>query len=62
LLGILPQFTDLYVKTEIQAQKNHLKKLITPYVLHLDPWWNPAIEDQASDRAHRIGQLRPVTI
>ena len=32
------------------------------YVLHLDPWWNPAIEDQASDRAHRIGQLRPVTI
>ena len=32
------------------------------YVLHLDPWWNPAIEDQASDQAHRIGQLRPVTI
>ncbi|MGC3976939.1 MAG: C-terminal helicase domain-containing protein [Paludibacteraceae bacterium] len=28
----------------------------------LDPWWNPAIEDQASDRAHRIGQSRPVTI
>lgn len=32
------------------------------YVVHLDPWWNPAIEDQASDRAHRIGQTRPVTI
>ncbi|MDR2424072.1 MAG: DEAD/DEAH box helicase [Prevotellaceae bacterium] len=32
------------------------------YVIHLDPWWNPAIEDQASDRAHRIGQTRPVTI
>lgn len=32
------------------------------YVLHLDPWWNPAVEDQASDRAHRIGQTRPVTI
>ena len=32
------------------------------YVFHLDPWWNPAVEDQASDRAHRIGQLRPVTI
>ena len=32
------------------------------YVLHLDPWWNPAVEDQASDRAHRIGQKRPVTI
>ena len=32
------------------------------YVFHLDPWWNPAVEDQASDRAHRIGQRRPVTI
>ena len=32
------------------------------YVIHLDPWWNPAIEDQASDRAHRIGQQRPVTV
>jgi SNF2 family DNA or RNA helicase len=32
------------------------------YVIHMDPWWNPAVEDQASDRAHRIGQQRPVTI
>ena len=32
------------------------------YVVHMDPWWNPAVEDQASDRAHRIGQTRPVTI
>lgn len=32
------------------------------YVIHLDPWWNPAIEDQASDRAHRIGQDKPVTV
>ncbi|MCB9765998.1 MAG: DEAD/DEAH box helicase [Alphaproteobacteria bacterium] len=32
------------------------------YVIHVDPWWNPAVEDQASDRAHRIGQTRPVTI
>ena len=32
------------------------------YVFHLDPWWNPAVEDQASDRAHRIGQERPVTV
>ncbi|MHB8876654.1 MAG: DEAD/DEAH box helicase [Myxococcaceae bacterium] len=31
-------------------------------VIHLDPWWNPAVEDQASDRAHRIGQTRPVTV
>ena len=32
------------------------------YVIHLDPWWNPAVEDQASDRAHRIGQRQPVTV
>ncbi len=32
------------------------------YVIHMDPWWNPAVEDQASDRAYRIGQKRPVTI
>jgi len=32
------------------------------HVLLLDPWWNPAAEDQAADRAHRIGQHRPVTV
>jgi superfamily II DNA or RNA helicase len=30
-------------------------------VFHFDPWWNPAVEDQATDRAHRIGQTRVVT-
>jgi hypothetical protein len=32
------------------------------YVIHMDPWWNPAVEDQASNRVHRIGQDRPVTV
>lgn len=32
------------------------------YVIHLDPWWNPAIEQQATDRAYRIGQHRNVTV
>ena len=32
------------------------------YVIHLDPWWNNAAEEQATDRAHRIGQTRPVTV
>ncbi len=31
-------------------------------VIHYDPWWNPAVEDQASDRAHRIGQDKPVFV
>jgi len=30
-------------------------------VMHFDPWWNPAVEEQATDRAHRIGQTRVVT-
>ena len=31
-------------------------------VIHYDPWWNPATEDQATDRAHRIGQVNPVFV
>lgn len=32
------------------------------YVIHLDPWWNPAVENQATDRAHRMGQTRTVFV
>lgn len=32
------------------------------YVILLDPWWNPAVENQAADRSHRIGQKNPVTV
>ena len=32
------------------------------YVIHYDPWWNPAVETQATDRAHRIGQKKAVTV
>jgi SNF2 family DNA or RNA helicase len=31
-------------------------------VIHYDPWWNPAVENQATDRAHRIGQDQPVFV
>jgi SNF2 family DNA or RNA helicase len=31
-------------------------------VIHYDPWWNPAVEEQASDRAHRIGQTKSVFV
>ena len=32
------------------------------HVVHVDRWWNPAVEDQATDRAHRIGQTKPVQV
>ncbi|SDM43943.1 DEAD/DEAH box helicase [Allokutzneria albata] len=32
------------------------------HVMHYDRWWNPAVEEQATDRAHRIGQTRPLTV
>lgn len=46
----------------LKAGGTGLNLTAADYVIHLDPWWNPAVEDQASDRAHRIGQDRPVTI
>lgn len=46
----------------LRAGGTGLNLTAADYVIHMDPWWNPAVEDQASDRAHRIGQTRPVTI
>jgi SNF2 family DNA or RNA helicase len=46
----------------LKAGGTGLNLTAADYVIHMDPWWNPAVEDQASDRAHRIGQQRPVTI
>jgi len=46
----------------LKAGGSGLNLTAADYVIHMDPWWNPAVEDQASDRAHRIGQRRPVTI
>jgi SNF2 family DNA or RNA helicase len=44
----------------LKAGGTGLNLTAADYVVHLDPWWNPAVEDQATDRAHRIGQTRPV--
>ncbi|MBM4390678.1 MAG: DEAD/DEAH box helicase [Deltaproteobacteria bacterium] len=44
----------------LKAGGTGLNLTAADYVFHLDPWWNPAVEDQATDRAHRIGQTRPV--
>jgi SNF2 family DNA or RNA helicase len=46
----------------LKAGGTGLNLTAADYVIHMDPWWNPAVEDQASDRAHRIGQTRPVTV
>ena len=46
----------------LRAGGTGLNLTAADYVIHMDPWWNPAVEDQASDRAYRIGQSRPVTI
>lgn len=46
----------------LKAGGTGLNLTAATYVFHLDPWWNPAVEDQATDRAHRIGQDQPVTV
>ena len=46
----------------LQAGGTGLNLTAADHVFLLDPWWNPAVEDQAADRAHRIGQDRPVVV
>jgi len=46
----------------LKAGGTGLNLTAADYVIILDPWWNPAVEDQAAARAHRMGQKRPVTI
>jgi superfamily II DNA or RNA helicase len=53
--------TDLFL-ISLKAGGTGLNLTGADTVIHLDPWWNPAVEDQATDRAHRIGQTRPVTV
>lgn len=63
--GLVDQFQngegDLFL-ISLKAGGTGLNLTAADYVIHLDPWWNPAVEDQASDRAHRIGQQNPVTV
>jgi superfamily II DNA or RNA helicase len=44
----------------LKAGGTGLNLTAADYVIHYDPWWNPAVEDQATDRTHRIGQTRSV--
>ncbi|MCB1098563.1 MAG: DEAD/DEAH box helicase [Verrucomicrobiae bacterium] len=73
--GQTPQKTRKKIVDQFQAEDGPAVFLISlkaggsglnltraSYVFHLDPWWNPAVERQASDRAHRIGQTNTVFI
>ena len=46
----------------LRAGGTGLNLTAADHIFLLDPWWNPAVEDQAADRAHRIGQSRPVVV
>ncbi len=52
---------DLFL-ISLKAGGTGLNLTAANYVVLLDPWWNPAVETQAADRAHRIGQRNPVTV
>ena len=52
---------DLFL-ISLKAGGSGLNLTMADYVIITDPWWNPAAEEQASARAHRIGQQRPVTV
>lgn len=62
--GVIARFSDAngppIFLLSLKAGGTGLNLTAADYVFHLDPWWNPAVEDQATDRAHRIGQERPV--
>ncbi len=53
--------TDAFL-ISLKAGGTGLNLTAADYVIHMDPWWNPAVEDQATDRSHRIGQTRPVIV
>ncbi|MFB9385368.1 DEAD/DEAH box helicase [Pseudonocardia petroleophila] len=55
--GAIPVFL-----LSLKAAGTGLNLTRADHVVHYDRWWNPAVEDQATDRAHRIGQTRPVQV
>jgi len=64
--GVVAAFQDAagppVLLVSLRAGGTGLNLTAADHVFLLDPWWNPAVEDQAADRAHRIGQTRPVEI
>jgi superfamily II DNA or RNA helicase len=64
--GVVARFQDPagppVMIISLKAGGTGLNLTAADHVFMLDPWWNPAVEDQAADRAHRIGQERPVSV
>ncbi|MDB5802587.1 MAG: SNF2-related:Helicase, C-terminal:SWIM Zn-finger [Rhodocyclales bacterium] len=63
--GIVQRFQDCEVPLfliSLKAGGVGLNLTAADTVIHFDPWWNPAVEDQATDRAHRIGQTKSVYV
>jgi SNF2 family DNA or RNA helicase len=64
--GVVARFQDEagppVLLISLRAGGTGLNLTAADHVFILDPWWNPAVEDQAADRAHRIGQDRPVMV
>jgi superfamily II DNA or RNA helicase len=64
--GVVGQFQDVngppVLLISLKAGGTGLNLTAADHVFLMDPWWNPAVEDQAADRAHRIGQDRPVMV
>jgi SNF2 family DNA or RNA helicase len=64
--GVIHRFQDPagppLMLLSLRAGGTGLNLTAADHIFLLDPWWNPAVEDQAADRAHRIGQTRPVLV
>jgi SNF2 family DNA or RNA helicase len=64
--GVVAAFQDpggpTVLLISLKAGGTGLNLTAADHVFLMDPWWNPAVEDQAADRAHRIGQERPVLV
>ncbi|CAN5296903.1 DEAD/DEAH box helicase [soil metagenome] len=60
--GEAPGAVPPVLVVSLRAGGTGLNLTAATHVLHYDRWWNPAVEDQATDRAHRIGQLRTVEV
>ena len=59
---IFSQFTTMLGKLGEELKKKGIEYSGADVVIHYDPWWNLAVQDQATDRAHRIGQTKVVNV